>query len=485
MIESKASRTVKFLARGMVVFLVLGLVIVSGTAFKIHLANKWQLMGELSELTEITPSDRILVFSPHPDDETLGCGGMIARAKATGAEVRVVMMTNGDAYTMSLLRNEKKVRPKPADYIEYGKLRQKETIAATKKLGLSEDDIVFLGYPDRGLARLWDANWTRDNLYKSPKTKRTSSPYADSATESAPYCGESLLKDVTRAISDFNPTRIVIPHPCDNHPDHRATTCFVNTAISELKEKKSLVCTDPELYTYIVHRGDWPVPKGNFSNKRLAPPYGLCNANTTWSSLELTTEELERKKLAISAYKTQKAVMPGFLASFVRKNEIFGETKDRSIALVAGDTIDIDGKDGDWRGVVPVITDPTGDQMATGLNRGADIREVYAGADSERLYMLIACQNKLSRTTKYEVNIKTIDHNDRVDIQKVYIYPAGRSVPDKIKWSFEANRLEMSLPYDDISGSKDIFIQVNTRLLNCQVDNTGWHNIGKPRKALF
>ncbi|RCV50771.1 PIG-L deacetylase family protein [Marinitenerispora sediminis] len=39
---------------------------------------------------------RILILAPHPDDETLGCGGLMSKAKAAGAEVYVQFMTVGD-----------------------------------------------------------------------------------------------------------------------------------------------------------------------------------------------------------------------------------------------------------------------------------------------------------------------------------------------------------------------------------------------------
>ncbi|WP_017539713.1 PIG-L deacetylase family protein [Nocardiopsis halophila] len=44
---------------------------------------------------------RILIFAPHPDDETLGCGGLMHRAKAAGAEVYVQFMTVGDTADVS------------------------------------------------------------------------------------------------------------------------------------------------------------------------------------------------------------------------------------------------------------------------------------------------------------------------------------------------------------------------------------------------
>jgi LmbE family N-acetylglucosaminyl deacetylase len=44
---------------------------------------------------------RILIFAPHPDDETLGCGGLMSKAKAAGAEIYVQFMTVGDTADIS------------------------------------------------------------------------------------------------------------------------------------------------------------------------------------------------------------------------------------------------------------------------------------------------------------------------------------------------------------------------------------------------
>ncbi|MDT0327998.1 PIG-L deacetylase family protein [Nocardiopsis lambiniae] len=45
--------------------------------------------------------ERILVYAPHPDDETLGCGGLMSKAKAAGAEVFVQFITVGDTADQS------------------------------------------------------------------------------------------------------------------------------------------------------------------------------------------------------------------------------------------------------------------------------------------------------------------------------------------------------------------------------------------------
>ncbi|MFW6638450.1 PIG-L deacetylase family protein [Nocardiopsis algeriensis] len=45
--------------------------------------------------------ERVLVYSPHPDDETLGCGGLMSKAKKAGAEVFVQFLTVGDTADQS------------------------------------------------------------------------------------------------------------------------------------------------------------------------------------------------------------------------------------------------------------------------------------------------------------------------------------------------------------------------------------------------
>lgn len=106
----------------------------------------------------------ILVLAPHPDDESLGCGGMMARACARGHPVYVAVLTDGAAsHPGSAVWPPSRMRG----------LRAMEVQAATAMLGVPREHLLLLGVPDgaaprRGaafaslLARLADWSAARD-----------------------------------------------------------------------------------------------------------------------------------------------------------------------------------------------------------------------------------------------------------------------------------------------------------------------------------
>ncbi len=92
----------------------------------------------LADLDTLVPGTS-LVLAPHPDDESLGCGGLIAQACARGRPPLVVAVTDGagshpasQAYPPSMLKAT----------------RAAELRAAVGALGLDEDRLHFLGLPD-------------------------------------------------------------------------------------------------------------------------------------------------------------------------------------------------------------------------------------------------------------------------------------------------------------------------------------------------
>lgn len=104
-----------------------------------------QWLTTLAEVTAWTPQPLpALVVAPHPDDETLGAGALIATLRAQGVPVTVVAVTDGEnAYDTS-----------PADRKTLGRLREAEQTQALEKLGVEADSIHRLRLTDSGLMDL-------------------------------------------------------------------------------------------------------------------------------------------------------------------------------------------------------------------------------------------------------------------------------------------------------------------------------------------
>ena len=90
-------------------------------------------------IAELTGGGDVLVLAPHPDDETLGCGGAISAAVAAGTRVHVVIVTNGA-----------RSHPNSAAFppARIAALRAAEATRAVAILTAGAERPIFLGYPD-------------------------------------------------------------------------------------------------------------------------------------------------------------------------------------------------------------------------------------------------------------------------------------------------------------------------------------------------
>jgi len=128
---------------------------------------------------------RVLVLAPHPDDETIGCGGSIALHAKAGDPVRVIFLTNG-AKGDSSGETEKN---------RYVALRQSEAKRACESLGVT--DLEFWPYEDRSLAGARGALGRMMDLLKG-----------------------------------YRPELVYVPSPLEFHPDHRAACFLLCDAVS-------------------------------------------------------------------------------------------------------------------------------------------------------------------------------------------------------------------------------------------------------------
>ena len=99
----------------------------------------WLRDRPLVDPGEILKGRGLLVMAPHPDDESLGCGGLIAWAVAHGHPVSIVFLTSGEG------SHQGSTMFPPTSV---ARLRQQEAIRAAGELGVPPERLHFLGLPD-------------------------------------------------------------------------------------------------------------------------------------------------------------------------------------------------------------------------------------------------------------------------------------------------------------------------------------------------
>jgi len=219
-----------------------------------------------------------LVVAPHPDDESLGCGGAIALLRSLGYAVRVVVMSDG---TLSHPRSRR--YPAPA----LRTLRETETLSALAILGVEASQVTFLRF--------------KDGSIPTPEAAKF---------DQAVSCCRAQLKKL-----EFK--TIFLPWRADPHPAHRATWQLIQAARADLR-------LSPRLIEYPIW--DWdPEQRSNLLTS---------NQITGWR-LDISSV-LELKLKAISAYRSQTTdlidddpegfrLKPEMLANFARPWEVYLE----------------------------------------------------------------------------------------------------------------------------------------------------------------
>jgi LmbE family N-acetylglucosaminyl deacetylase len=260
---------------------------------------------------------RALVISPHPDDATLGAGGLIQRVIHEGGTIRIVQITGGDAFPKGVTTIRPRVRPVPGSYRWYGSLRERETVRAMRQLGVHRSQIRLLGFPDEGLCVLASAD-RAGTAFESPYTRRESPPRSQQIVHGTMYRGDDLVRELAHVMEAFRPTLVVLPHPGDEHPDHCATHRLAHRALADALDAG---LRPPRVLHYIIHFRRWPT-EGK-AETTLEPPSGVLADEWNWSTLTLTSAERTAKGLALDAYRSQMLVMQDFLRAFDRPNELF------------------------------------------------------------------------------------------------------------------------------------------------------------------
>jgi len=208
---------------------------------------------------ELCPGRKSIVFAPHPDDETLGCAGLIARKIRAGEEVYIVVMTDGSHSHSHLIDRDSLIA-----------MRESEFRNASEILGVKNDNIVFLRYEDAKLS---------DHLHDA----------------------EIKINDI---INKIKPEEVYTTYKHESPSDHKVTNHIINACAKNFPEMK--------VYEYpIWFFAQWPFVVPVLRGRSEIPKKLL---DTIISNMQLLSDMkyainikdvLDVKEKAIQAYESQ------------------------------------------------------------------------------------------------------------------------------------------------------------------------------------
>jgi LmbE family N-acetylglucosaminyl deacetylase len=364
-------------------------------------------LEDLEQLS-LTGANRILIVAPHPDDETLGAGGLIQVARDLGIKLKVVVMTNGEGQRLGPLALTHRIRLRDADFVALGERRQLETVAATKQLGLEPGCVSFLGYPDRSLYRLWLSDWREKNPLRSAYTRADYSPYSTTYNPESIYRGWHVLQDLQTLIAGYQPDIIVMPHMNDDHPDHRATANFVRMAAC--LQSQANADFQPQMWAYLIHYGSYPRRRGNLKSTALLPPRRLSNLKNQWVRLDLNADQIHNKHLAIKRHASQVVLLGNFLSTFVQSNELFSALPKVEVSPIALNTVPL--LETGVKEQPKIYGSPTESHRKRMLG-GADMLGWRVARLGDSLYLTVDTRGQLLSRLQYRILLKFSDGSTR------------------------------------------------------------------------
>lgn len=141
-----------------------------------------------------------VVIAPHPDDEVLGCAGLMRAKRALGAQVSVVFVTDGAAAHEHCC---------PTAPRTIGTARRRLATEACRLLGLSPHELHWLGLED-------------------------------GAVPGGGMGYHAAVTDLAALLGRLGPAEIFVPHPLEPWPDHRAATAIATGALASYRSAHTL-----------------------------------------------------------------------------------------------------------------------------------------------------------------------------------------------------------------------------------------------------
>jgi LmbE family N-acetylglucosaminyl deacetylase len=415
---------------------------------------------------------RVLVIAPHPDDEVLAAGGTIHRLVASGARVRVVIVTAGDSYRRAAARIGGGTAD-TASYLELGDTRHTESLAAATRLGLAPDDLLSLGYSDGATQAMWDGSWDASRPARG-RTAVTTVPYSWAARPGATICGEGLAADLESAIRDFAPDTVIGPDAYETHSDHAIVAAFATYAMD------AVGFTGRRL-TSVTHFRHYPYPWAHLPGTALNPPPQLLSADTTWLAVLLDASDKEAKAAAIAEYASQTAIadLGLYMRAFIRTNELFASRTPERVPTMADDARP--GRDES----AAVLATPRPVIPATAGSTGPRIAAIRIARGPGTVWIGLRCDARAAPEDTFTLGLRLFGEGApaRLDVSVTgtrasVSSQAGNSItPEGIRAEIDGDTLWIAVPVGATAGRDRCIVGATVRRTGDALMRTAWREV--------
>jgi N-acetylglucosamine malate deacetylase 1 len=246
----------------------------------IHAAALYRWLVHWHSRLQSVTSLPAMVFAPHPDDETLGCGGLISQKRRAGIAVEIVVLTNGakapGLCSVAGMDSSPTLQGLPRQPEGSVERREREALTATGLLGVPAGAVHFLRWPDSDLGQL-------------SQSER-----------------EQCVLRLAQLLRTHRPREVYLPHWRDGHPDHEAAYRLVAEAVFQAGIPMELI-QYPVWLTWLRIAG-----------------ITLHASDVIGAEHVRIQSELAVKTRAVGAYPSQTSTFPaGFRSRFLSPYEVY------------------------------------------------------------------------------------------------------------------------------------------------------------------
>jgi LmbE family N-acetylglucosaminyl deacetylase len=227
--------------------------------------------------------ESLVVVVAHPDDETFGCGSLIAAAAGVGAVVTVICATAGELGESTM----------PVTRHELGRIRLRELDAAAAMLGVAR--VVRLGYGDSGFA---------------------------GPVPAGSLCAAAVADVVHRLVGELDAIRpdvVVVLDGSDGHRDHR----LIHDAASIAVDRWAASAGRPtRLYEHVLLRSsmqEWLAARRSGDDDPYAAVPDIGRADEDVTDVVDTRHVLDRRERAIAMHASQVSPFTGIGPELARR----------------------------------------------------------------------------------------------------------------------------------------------------------------------